>query len=96
MSKLYVTTGGAQHVLPQDGVEVVEFSDDEIAAARILAPMDNADRAALIQWAVAHPATAASEPAKPGNGKRRGRKPTVLDNQPAAEGNKPPLVGEVA
>ena len=45
MSKLFVTTGGAQHVLPQDGVEVVEFTDDQIAAARVLAPMDNANRA---------------------------------------------------
>jgi hypothetical protein len=99
MNKLYVTTGGAKHVLPQDGITVVEFNKEQIAAAKVLNAMPEDDRNAILKLAGTETATETPKPA----GKKRGRKSaaekaaeSAQTTQPAAEDNKPPLLGEVA
>ena len=58
MTKCYVMSGGAKHVLPQDGVTVVEFTEDQVRAANVLHAMPEDDRNALFAHAAAHPAAA--------------------------------------
>ena len=98
MTKLYVMSGGAKHVLSQEGVEVVEFTEDQLRAANLLHTLPSEDLNALFAHVKAHPVAAkkrgrkSAAPTAPKTGKKRGRKSNAEKAAAAAAAGTAPVV----